>query len=301
VVAICPQCRALNTGQAGRCALCGAPFDTASPVRAIASASSLPPWRLEVAQRVEAYRARREHPGTPGGQSRLPFRPPQEGLPARPSRPLARAVARPAPRPVRPERVAITLRQRELDFSPTDRPDTDKARVADLGTRFRAGLWDALFLLGAYGAFLACFWLLGGQLIFEKFDFAIYLAALVLLYGQYFALFTILGRVTPGMRLCQLELLAFDGKAPGPRQMLSRSFGYFIAGGAGFLGFLWSLWDEDHLTWQDRISQTYLSPAPALEPGLAEEPPTQTTAEDERPARGWRRMALFLTASSDRR
>jgi hypothetical protein len=27
------------------------------------------------------------------------------------------------------------------------------------------------------------------------------------------------------------------------------------------LGFLWSLWDEDHLTWQDRISQTYLTQA----------------------------------------
>jgi uncharacterized RDD family membrane protein YckC len=267
----------------------------------VTNASSLPPWRQEVAQRVEAYRTRRQHPGSPAGQPPLPFHPPQEALPARNPRPLPRALSRPAPRPVRQERVAITLRQRELDFSAADHPNTEKARVADLGTRFRAGMCDALFLLGAYGAFLACFWLLGGQLLFEKLDFAIYLAALVLFYGQYFAFFTILGRVTPGMRLCRLDLLGFDGKAPGPRQMFSRSFGYFIAGGAGFLGFLWSLWDEDHLTWQDRISQTYLSPAPALAPALAEEPRTETAAGKDQPASGWRRMALFLTASADRR
>jgi hypothetical protein len=27
------------------------------------------------------------------------------------------------------------------------------------------------------------------------------------------------------------------------------------------LGFLWALWDEDHFTWQDRISQTYITAA----------------------------------------
>ena len=27
------------------------------------------------------------------------------------------------------------------------------------------------------------------------------------------------------------------------------------------LGYLWSLWDEDHFTWQDRISQTYITAA----------------------------------------
>jgi hypothetical protein len=30
------------------------------------------------------------------------------------------------------------------------------------------------------------------------------------------------------------------------------------------LGFLWALWDEDQLTWHDRMSQTYLTSAPAV-------------------------------------
>jgi hypothetical protein len=41
--------------------------------------------------------------------------------------------------------------------------------------------------------------------------------------------------------------------------MLWRSFGYLISAGTFMLGYLWALWDEDHLCWQDRISQTYLT------------------------------------------
>jgi hypothetical protein len=35
------------------------------------------------------------------------------------------------------------------------------------------------------------------------------------------------------------------------------------------LGFLWALWDEDHLCWQDRISRTYLTPLEDLATGEA--------------------------------
>jgi uncharacterized RDD family membrane protein YckC len=255
----------------------------------IASPSTLPPWRLEVAQRVEAYRERRQHPGAPVAQPSLPFHHQPERVPARPP---ARATARPLVRPARQERVTIAVRQRELDFSPVaDRPDTKKAPVAALASRLRAGSCDALFLLGAYGGFLACFGLLGGQLLFSKLDVAIYLAALALFYGLYFALFTTFGQITPGMRLAGLELAGFDGEEPEARQLLSRSFGYLIAGGAAFLGFLWALWDEDHLTWQDRISQTYLTPARALEP--AAEEISSETIEEEPQRTVWRRLVPF--------
>jgi hypothetical protein len=32
-----------------------------------------------------------------------------------------------------------------------------------------------------------------------------------------------------------------------------------LSAGTFFLGFLWSMWDEDQLTWHDRLSRTYLS------------------------------------------
>jgi uncharacterized RDD family membrane protein YckC len=52
--------------------------------------------------------------------------------------------------------------------------------------------------------------------------------------------------------------VGFNGSAPAPRQLILRSFGYLISAGMGLLGFLWAFWDEDHLTWHDRISQTYI-------------------------------------------
>ena len=81
-----------------------------------------------------------------------------------------------------------------------------------------------------------------------------------LFYAQYFALFTIFGGSTPGMMLRGMRVVSFDGSVPTSRQMVWRSFGYLISAGTCFLGFLWALWDEDHLCWQDRISRTYLTP-----------------------------------------
>jgi len=45
-----------------------------------------------------------------------------------------------------------------------------------------------------------------------------------------------------------------------------RAAGYLLSAGTLFLGFLWALWDEDGLTWHDRLSRTYLTaPDPLLE------------------------------------
>jgi uncharacterized RDD family membrane protein YckC len=94
-------------------------------------------------------------------------------------------------------------------------------------------------------------------------------ATLVLFYAQYFALFTVFGGCTPGMMLCRLRVLSFDGRMPTSRQMIWRSFGYLVSAGTCMLGFLWALWDEDHLCWQDRISRTYLTPLEDLATGEA--------------------------------
>jgi uncharacterized RDD family membrane protein YckC len=37
-----------------------------------------------------------------------------------------------------------------------------------------------------------------------------------------------------------------------------------LSAGTFFLGFLWAQWDEDELTWHDRISRTYLSSADTI-------------------------------------
>jgi uncharacterized RDD family membrane protein YckC len=105
---------------------------------------------------------------------------------------------------------------------------------------------------------------LGGQLGFDKLDFVVTGATLALFYAQYYALFTIFGGSTPGMMLRGIRVVSFDGSVPTSRQMAWRSFGYLVSAGTCFLGFLWALWDEDHLCWQDRMSHTYLTPIEAL-------------------------------------
>ncbi len=131
--------------------------------------------------------------------------------------------------------------------------------VASLEERRVASLIDVACLLFAYGGFLALFGSLGGQFTLSKLNAEVYAATLAIVYLQYFALFTVFGGTTPGMMFRGLQVASFSGAAPTPRQMLLRSLGYVISAGTFFLGFLWAWWDEDALTWHDRISHTYLS------------------------------------------
>jgi len=133
--------------------------------------------------------------------------------------------------------------------------------VADLSVRRQAGVIDVGLLLFSYGGMLALFCALGGRLGLNRLDAVVTLATLALFYAQYFALFTIFGGATPGMMFRGLRVVSFDGRTPTSRQMVARSFGYIVSAGTCFLGFLWALWDEDHLCWQDRVSQTYLTPS----------------------------------------
>jgi uncharacterized RDD family membrane protein YckC len=138
--------------------------------------------------------------------------------------------------------------------------------VASLPERRRAAIVDAGLLIFSYGGMLALFTVLGGHIGFNKLDITVAGATFALFYAQYFALFTVFGGSTPGMMLRGLRVVSFDGGIPTSRQMAWRSFGYLISAGTCFLGFLWALWDEDQLCWQDRISQTYLTPFEEITP-----------------------------------
>jgi uncharacterized RDD family membrane protein YckC len=233
----------------------------------VAVSSAEPEWRLEVARRMEAYRARRRRVNGDETQAPLPFvaEPGHSELPP--------AAEPPAPprflaKERKPERVEIRVTQPELDFSSDEgyrmHPNSALVPVADLAERRRAGAIDAGFLVLAYAGFLSLFQSLGGHLSFDKLDAAVYVATFFLFYMQYFALFTIFGGSTPGMQLRKLSVVSADGYLASMRQLCWRSFGYLLSGGTLLLGFLWSVWDEDHLTWQDRISHTYLTSAEPL-------------------------------------
>jgi uncharacterized RDD family membrane protein YckC len=155
--------------------------------------------------------------------------------------------------------------------SPAEQDDAEPARsssrvdstllpVADLGVRRQAATVDAICLALAYAVILGSFAFFGGRIFTSKLNAIVGGMIFALLYTQYFTLFTMMGGATPGMMLAGLRLVSFDGSAPEPRQLMRRSAGYLLSGGMALMGFLWSFWDEDHLSWHDHISQTYITP-----------------------------------------
>jgi uncharacterized RDD family membrane protein YckC len=286
VLLACPKCGAANSETAEVCYVCDAaliahtagdrtPFSTEDALEPVAVSSSEPEWRLEVAHRLEAYRARRRRTrGTDESQTNLPFAggsEPVEGDPTRANDPRLTPGSSTGQARERHRRVDIEIAvlQPALDFTareePAELPATALVPVAELSERLRAAWFDIVFLIASYGGFLFLFGSLGGQFSLGKYDAAVYGVTLFLFYVQYFGLFTSLNGSTPGMGLCGLRVVSFDGTEPTASQLLWRSFGYLVSAGTLCLGFLWSLWDEDHLTWQDRISQTYITHTPPAE------------------------------------
>jgi uncharacterized RDD family membrane protein YckC len=240
-----------------------------------------PGWHGELAQRVDAYRARKRKLVPNASQPHLPF---------------GEAAAKPAPNaavavgelpPPNKEDFSFTIaigrpgKKRECDDTrilidvtnpagEIENPSADSSRavsvgpaglypVASMDERRLAAVIDVAFLLFAYGGFLTLFGSLGGQFTLSKLSAVVYVTSFSMFYLQYFVLFTIFGGTTPGMMLRGLRVVNFSGETPTPRQMLLRSAGYLLSAGTFFLGFLWAMWDEDALTWHDRVSRTYLS------------------------------------------
>jgi uncharacterized RDD family membrane protein YckC len=257
----------------------------AAPLREPAS-SLQPEWKREVVHRLEAYRARRRN-GMSDSQTELPFNGENGNGHAGHAEPeyraLLRTVARtaqssdtaavtptPAPRRERAERIEVPVVQPEFNFVLAQADEEDCIHphaplvpVAEVRERRVAGLLDLAFLVISYAGFLTLFRALGGHLSIGKEEGIVYAITFFLFYAIYFGLFTGLGGTTPGMYFRGLAVVGFDGEAPRTRQLLWRSFGYALSGGTLLLGYAWVLWDEDHLSWQDRISQTYITPAPS--------------------------------------
>jgi len=253
------------------------------------SASELdadPVWRDQVSQRLASYRARKRKNSNSDGQPELPFGQQPQNAPALTEVAVAEppaldddfsftiAIGRTANRRSDETQMYIDVslppatEDAAGSFQPLDDSSTTQHSglypVASIEDRRLSGLIDAACLLFACGGFLALFGSLGGHFALSKLTAAVYAASFAIVYFQYFALFTVFGGTTPGMMLRGLRVVDFSGEEPSPRQLLIRAGGYMLSAGTFFLGFLWSHWDEDELTWHDRISHTYLSSAQSI-------------------------------------
>ncbi len=282
MIRICPKCGALLLDDSENCSFCNAPPEDRSEVRVpaaipadAADADGEPEWRVEVSRRLEQYRARRGHIHSDESQSGLPFHRSSGSIDVEIDDEIREHPrTRPATRPRPSERVEIRA-QSELDFLPAAddraRPQTALVPVASLSKRRWAAVVDIFFLGLTCAAFVALFLVAsksaGGRLTFGKVDAGVYFAAAYLFYALYFSLFVTFAGETPGMQMLGLHIVRLDGSLPETRQLLWRSFGYLLSGATLLLGFLWAVWDEDHFTWQDRISQTYITAAAPLSEG----------------------------------
>jgi uncharacterized RDD family membrane protein YckC len=237
-------------------------------------------WRGELNQRLQAYRARRRKAFPNEAQTELPFesRRAESSVAVHTEEPqvmahdpnddfaFSIAIGRP-PQKAEPEdaRLMIDVSLPPLSADPEEAPEapeeppSDLYPVATLRERRCAALIDAACLAFAYGGFLALFGSLGGQFTLSKLSAVVCFSTLAFVYVQYFGLFTIFGGTTPGMMVRGLQVASFTGEAPTAKQLFWRTAGYMISAGTFFLGFFWALWDEDAMTWHDRLSRTYLA------------------------------------------
>lgn len=238
-------------------------------------------WRGELNQRLQAYRARRRKAFPNEAQTELPFesRHPAAAVAVQTEDPqpavldpnddfaFTIAIGRP-PQKAEPDDARLLidvslpplpeLKEEAAEEAPEE-PPSDLYPVATLRERRRAALIDAACLAFAYGGFLTLFGSLGGEFTLSKLSAVVCFSTFAFVYVQYFGLFTIFGGTTPGMMVRGLQVASFTGESPTAKQLFWRTAGYVISAGTFFLGFFWALWDEDGMTWHDRLSRTYLA------------------------------------------
>lgn len=77
----------------------------------------------------------------------------------------------------------------------------------------------------------------------------------IIIYAFFVGFWTRSGR-TLGMQSWRLQLETIDGGEVSVGAATIRFFTALLSWAPLGLGFLWSLWDKEHLTWHDRISKT---------------------------------------------
>jgi uncharacterized RDD family membrane protein YckC len=189
------------------------------------------------------------------------------------------AVAIPPSRPVVPQQrkkpVASKVEQAALDFTPVAAapprtltngvPATNHCQrpVATVAHRFFASVVDVSMILLGFAAFAgtaqAIGWMLGApEILGEGRTMLVTLASFFVAMTTFYGLIWLFAeRETAGMRMAGLELVTFDNTPLDMPTRLIRIGATWISIGAGAMGVIWAIADEEHLTWQDHISKSF--------------------------------------------
>jgi len=122
--------------------------------------------------------------------------------------------------------------------------------------RFAAMLYDGLLILALlFLATLPFIALRDGEPVETNENVLYQLILCLVIYGFYVGFWARSGR-TLGMQSWRLQLETEDGSQVGVKTATIRFFAALLSVLPAGLGFIWSLWDKDKLTWHDRISKT---------------------------------------------
>ena len=122
--------------------------------------------------------------------------------------------------------------------------------------RVAAMLYDGLLVLALlFLVTLPFIALRGGDPVESNENLAYQLTICLVIYGFFVGFWSRSGR-TLGMQSWRLQLETEDGSEVGIYTANIRFFAALLSLLPAGLGFLWSLWDRDKLTWHDRISKT---------------------------------------------
>jgi uncharacterized RDD family membrane protein YckC len=130
--------------------------------------------------------------------------------------------------------------------------------VASLGTRLMAAVVDGALILAS---FVTVGYLVAHNVQHPPTGKPAELLgafALALIGMLYYAFFFALPVCTPGMMYAGIGLCTFDEKSPTRAQLRRRLGAMLLSLLPVGLGLVWSIFDDDHLSWHDRFSQTYL-------------------------------------------
>jgi uncharacterized RDD family membrane protein YckC len=124
--------------------------------------------------------------------------------------------------------------------------------------RVAAMLYDGLLILALlFLATLPFIALRDGEPVEANENLLYRLVLCLVIYGFFVGFWTRSGR-TLGMQSWRLQLETMDGGQINIRTGTIRFFAALVSWVPAGLGYLWSLWDKDRLTWHDRISGTHI-------------------------------------------
>ena len=134
------------------------------------------------------------------------------------------------------------------------------APVASLTHRMLAWSIDSSLVLIALGLFAATLHTCGFPLTPGGGGMPFLGGAAVAIGILYEVIWCASGVSSPGLRWTGLRLVNFDGRPPEAGRRHLRLAAGFISVLAAGIGIIWALLDEESLTWQDHMSQTFLTP-----------------------------------------